>query len=375
MVAEFFSRPLIELVAFMLFTTGTVVLLVILLAYYVKLAVRKEKGLSTDNVPLTVMIFVHNEQYKIESIVRDLLVQAPPQLEIVIIDMYSEDDTATVLTTMSRRFPQLKISFLREEIRFYDKIAINLAVKAASNERLVIVPPTAENVSPDYARMVASVTSEEPVPAIGYNNLAPGRGFLRLLCRTERFFNFLTTAVWSAARIPMFFQATNVMFNRSLYLNADGFRGKMNRAFANVELLFNETGRHKTEVILSPQANLLEDDTLQLSDFAELVQRRIMLRRSLATYKRLLLSAEDAAKCLLTAGFILMLLFDRNYWLFYTPYLPVFILHLFIIRKILNKLHEKALFFPVILYMFIRPLASIYHRLLLFFHLQRKRWI
>jgi hypothetical protein len=176
--------------------------------------------------------------------------------------------------------------------------------------------------------------------------------------------------------VILFFQQNNVLFRKQIYFESDGFKGRMNEGFANMELLFNTGKKNRVIVSVASETNLRESVSLVKADFKELVQKRIQIKRNFSLMKRMVLGLEDFAAILLLAGFVWLLITEIRYWfIFSIPVVLVLGFHLFIVKSLQDRLNEKKIFLSSLVYLLARPVISTYHRAALAIYMQRNRWI
>jgi hypothetical protein len=175
--------------------------------------------------------------------------------------------------------------------------------------------------------------------------------------------------------MALFYQQSNVLFQKRIYFESEGFKGRMNDDFADMELLLNRR-KMKVGVSVDPDTNLREDVPADRRDFAELVQKRILIRKNFGRMKRMILGLEDFAVMALFAGLIWLMITEIHYWfIFVAPFIPVLAVHLFIVKSLRNRLNEKKIFLSSLAYLLVRPVISGYHRVVLAIHMQRNKWI
>lgn len=376
MIPDFFDRTLSEWTAYILLVAGFILALSIQFGFYFKLVLLKEPKENIRKKPVSILLSVRNEEERIEKLLLRLLEQQYQDYEVIVVDNFSEDNTLTIIGALSNKYPRLKFSALSQELRFSEKMTVNLALKAAHYDWAIFLSPEAEEISSDFLKKINNEITGEQVIALNYSNYTPQKGFFNRWCRVERFYSFLTSAAYSLSGIMLFFQQNNVLFRKQIYFESAGFKGRMNEDFANMELLFNTGKKNKVVVSVAPETNLRENVSLAKADFKELVQKRIQIKKKFSIIKRMILGLEDFATILLLSGFIWLLITEIEYWfIFSIPVILALGFHLFIVKSLQNRLNEKKIFLSSFIYLFVRPVISGYHRLALAIYMQRNKWI
>ena len=362
MIADFLDKPLHELVGYALFLIGIIVILVIQSVYYFRLILikRKNKDDQTET-PISIIVFVHNEESRIESFLTRLLQLNYTMFEVIVVDMYSGDNTLTIMGALERQNTKLKIRNLKDEIRTPEKMAINIALKAANNDWCVFLSPDFEDISPDYLRVLNNEISDGTSLVMGYYNNEPNTGLWQ---RVERFFEFFSSAAYSTSGVPVLYQQLNLAFKRQLYFDVDGFRGYMNSNFANMELIFNRIKHAKVGLSISPETILKGEDQSGSTNFGELIQKRLSIRKTLSLSKKLILKMSGFAILFIIAGFGLVLFSNVDYWIYLIiPPAVLLILQFIVIMVFQKQLNEKGIFYPSMIYLLVRPFINTYHSL------------
>ena len=360
MIADFLEKSICELTGYGLFLTGIIMILVIQIVYYLRLIFFKRKGNNQTENPISIIVFVHNEESRIESYVKMLLQLDYSEFEVIIVDMFSEDNTLTILNALERKYPNLKARNIKEGVRFTEKMAANIALKAATYDWCVFLSPNYEKISPSYLKIINSGIAEDSTHIMNYCNYLPDKS--GLLCRVERFFAFFSSAAYSISGMSLFYQQMNVTFKRQMYFDVDGFRGFLNLEFANMELIFNQFRRVKTELTISSETSLWETEQAGSSRFGELVKKRLSILRRLRWKKKIAIGLPNVAILLVVIGIGLLLFNNVNYWAYFLiPLAILFVLQLVIIKIFQNQINEKGIFFPSMIYLIIKPFINLYY--------------
>jgi len=376
MTPNFDKLPFFELSSYILWIAGAFFLLIIQFGFYFRLVFLTKSKEEQPERPVSVLLNVRNEQDRIRKILLQLLEQHYVDYEVIVVDDFSEDATSTILGVLAEKYPRLRLSSLSQETRFSEKLAINLALKAAHADWVIFVTPETEEVSPLFLKKINNETTDEPSLTLNYINYLPQKGFYNKLCRVERFYSFMTSSAYSLSGIPVFFQQSNVLFRKQIYFDSAGFKGRMNAHFANLELLFNQVRKNKVFVSVDQETCLHEKADLTRSDFSELVRKRILLKKKLRWWKRVLLGMESSSAFFMFCGLAGLLITSiRNWFIYIIPLFLILAVHVFIVKTLLNHLNEKKIFLSSLMYLFVKPVVNFYHRSLIYIHAQRSKWI
>ena len=371
---ELFDRTPLEWIAPSLFFGGVLIDLFFQLFFYLRLLFLKR---STENIfesPISVCLSVRNEEERIDQLLDQLLGQQYANFEVIVVDDYSEDCTLQKIGQWAKKDPRLKYTIISQETRFSEKLAINLALKASHSDRAIFVRPDASAITPQYLKKVNDCAGDSSL-LINYSNFKVERSIYNKYCRMERFLLFLKSAAYSVNGLPIVYHENNILFKKDVYFESDGFRGKMNNHYANLELVFNRKIKGKVSVSVDPETIIREDASLGRRDFSELMHKQLRLKQDLPFGKRLLLLIENLGRILFLVGFCWLLITEPHHWFFVVlPAVFIMMLQLFIIKSMSARLNEEKIFLSSFVYIFVRPVIQLYFASKIYIIDKRNKW-
>lgn len=376
MAQEFFSRPFYGWSGYVILLLGFVLTLAIQFIFYRRIITgNRIPGSHQEERPISVLLIVRNEAERIEKFLLRLLDQNYSNFEIVVVDDFSADATLIILGVMARKYPRIKFSSLSQENRYSEKMAMNLAMKAAKNDWVLIVTPDTDLNDTDYlARMNRELDADSEV-LVGYINYNAGKAGYNRLCRVERLDAFWRASANRFASIPLFYQQVNVLFNKRLYFEKGGFKGKMNEHYAGLELVFNQIEKLNVRFCTSPQTRLHENRQTDKNEFRDLISKHIRLFNGVNLSKKRFAWGERFARLLVISGLMVLFSTDFRYWYIFVP-IPfiIIVVRAFMIKSLLKCLVEEKIFLSSFAYGFVRPLLYFFCRVSIFLQAQRNKW-
>lgn len=95
---------------------------------------------------ISVIILTHDERDRLATHLPALLSQQAVDYEVIIVDMYSEDDTTDLLRTMEEEHPQLRHLSLPTNAKdiSHERLALHLGMRAAIASRVLLVDADTE---------------------------------------------------------------------------------------------------------------------------------------------------------------------------------------------------------------------------------------
>lgn len=347
-----------------------------LLRYYLKLARHRDSLPVQNSNQISIILSVRNEEEHIREIVDKFKEQQFDDYQILVIDSNSEDNTAGILSALTETNPKLKVTNLNQETRFSEKQAINIGLKGASSPWIILLTPSTGEINPGWLANMNSLLAPETDLVVAYTNIERLKGFRNLICRLERFNQFMISGAWTLAGKPFVFNENNVLFNKSMYFNTLGFRHKLNLNFANLELIFNEhMKKGQMKITTNPELAIREHIEDDRGDHVRLLKKGVQIRQCLSWSKKISLFLDDATRMLLPGLAATIIILHPEYWITFLA-LPVIYLFLLaiIVKMLLNRLNERKIFLSSFAYILIKPIINWWFFWSMYLIHRRSRW-
>ncbi len=347
-----------------------------LLRYYLKLARHKDTAPNQNSNLVTIIITVRNEEERIREILNNFSDQQFNDYQLLVINEHSEDNTYEILNVLAETNPKLKVTSLSQEIQFSGKQAINIGLKGASSPWILLLTSFSGPINPAWLEQLNSLITPETEAVVAYTNLERGKGFRNLLCRLERFNQFMVSGAWTLTGKPFVFNETNVLFKKSMYFDTLGFRHKLNRNFANLELIFNENFKKgKVKISTNPELAVREQIEDDRGDHLKLLKKGVQIRQSLTWPKKISLFTDDFTRIILPVLAATLIIIHPEYWITFLT-LPVIciLLFLIIVKILLTRLNERKIFLTSFVYIWIKPLINWWFVWSMYIIHRRSRW-
>jgi len=347
-----------------------------LLRYYLKLARHKDVLSNEVKNKISIILSVRNEEERIREILDKFTEQQFDDYQILVINTYSEDNTFEILNVLAETNPKLKITSLSQETRFSEKQAINIGLKGASSPWIILLTPSSGTINPEWLNKLNGLLTPETDVVIAYTNVERTRGFRNLICRLERFNQFIISGAWTLSGKPFVFNENNILFKKSMYFDTLGFRHKLNRNFANLELIFNENFK-KGRIKITTNQELairerIEDDR---GDHIKLVKKGVQIRQSLSWTKKISLFVDDFTRLIMPVLSAAIIIIHPEYWItILSIQLIITLLFIIIVKMLINRLNERKIFLSSLVYIWIKPIFNWWFFWSMYIIHRRSRW-
>ena len=220
----------------------------------------RPRRIEDDQPALSVVVTLYNENNAyLEQGLLMLLSQEYQAFEVVVVYVGNDNDFYEDLSRMKLYYPNLRTTRIEAKNRFpiSPKMAINVGIKSAQNEHIILTTPDAEPRSNRWLSLMAKGFTRGDI-VLGYCGYERTRGLGNFVMRAER----LTSAIeWLSAAIrlkPHRGDRNNIGFTKSLYFGVNGF-GNLNMNTGVDDLFMQQImTRDNVSIVLSPRATVNE---------------------------------------------------------------------------------------------------------------------
>ena len=347
-----------------------------LLRYYLKIARHRDSEPIQNFNHISIILSVRNEEQHIREILDKFAALQFEDYQLLVINVHSEDNTDGILSVLAENNPKLKVTSLSQETQFSEKQIINIGLKGASSPWIVLLTSSSGEINPGWLANMNSMLGPETDLVVGYTNIERLKGYRNLICRLERFNQFMISGAWTLAGKPFVFNENNVLFKRSMYFDTLGFRQKMNRNFANLELIFNENlKKDRVKITTNPDLAIREHIEDDRGDHIRLLKKSVQIRQSLSWSQKISLFTDDVTRIILPALAATVIVLHPEYWITFLilPFIHLLLLAI-IVKMLLNRLNERKIFLSSFVYILIKPILNWWFFWSVYIIHRRNRW-
>lgn len=221
---------------------------------------RRKKILASEPaVSIVVPMFSEDYTYLDEGLVQLLGQQYTATYEVVVVYVGADSDFYEELMRQRLFHPNLTVTKIEYNPRFpiSVKMALNVGIKAAHNEHILITTTDASPASPQWLTMMGKAFVRGDI-VLGYTALEPHAGLCGYLMRASR---LQLSLYWlSAAVNGQTYRGSrnNFGFTKSLYFGAKGFNF-LNMNIGEEDLFIQKIAKPKNvSVVLIPKGAMIE---------------------------------------------------------------------------------------------------------------------
>jgi len=340
------------------------IVLIIQLFYYLFfysriLFIKNIHHVTGINNPVSVIICARNEADNLTKNLPLILNQQYSDFEVIVVNDCSEDETEFVLERFQKQYKHLKVTTIKQDAKFRHskKLALTIGIKAAQNEWILLTDADCCPESPKWIeRMQGNFLNDTDI-VIGYGGFYKKKSFLNNLIRFDSLFIALQYFTFAIAGKPYMGVGRNLAYRKSLFFTNKGFANHRHLDSGDDDLFVNEVATGKnTRIELTPESITRTESKPTFRDWYYQKKRHITTGHLYKASTKFRLAFEVFSRVFFYPLFILCLIFFTEYYIYILGAFTLrMILQLIIIKVTMNRLKEKFLLLPSLLYDIIVP--------------------
>jgi glycosyltransferase involved in cell wall biosynthesis len=231
---------------FALFSLAALIQLFYYLRFYLAVYTCKQKSVSEEKNPVSVIICARNEAKNLTNYLSSVLDQDYPDYEVIVVNDCSEDNSFNVLGTYLLKYPHLKISNVNKDPKFNHnkKFAQFIGIKAAKNDILLFTDADCQPESPKWIEGMASHFVGATDFVLGYGGYLKEKGILNKYIRYDSMTIAMQYLGMALRGMPYMGVGRNLAYRRSVFFKNKGF-GSHNHIISGDDDLFVNTNANK----------------------------------------------------------------------------------------------------------------------------------
>lgn len=347
----------------MVFALAWLVQVVYYLVVYGRVAFARPKTKKeAKQEPVSVIICARDEAVNLKKNLPAFLGQDYPDYEVVVVNDCSEDNSEEVLEVFKKKYKHLRSTTIKKDMKFSHgkKMALNIGIKAASHEHLLLSDADCHPVSDKWIRTMQRNFSPGTDFVLGYGGYTHGKGLLNRWIRYDTLLIAMQYLGLARLGMPYMGVGRNLAYRKDVYFRNKGFYGHMHLASGDDDLFVNQNAKGKsTAVELSPQSFTRSEPERKWGQWLKQKRRHMTTGPLYKTKHKIALSIEPISRMLFYGSFIALVASLFFPLFFLSVYLARAIIRQIILFKSMRRLKEKKLFVTSLCFDLIMPLVSI----------------
>ncbi len=358
---------LFEQIIGVIFLLSSFVQIVYYLLIFSKLAFYKDESEpNIEKMPVSVVISAHDEDYNLIENLPYVLNQNYPDFEVIVVNHASTDDTNYILNDFQRKYKQLKVVNIDQDLNFFKgkKFPLSIGIKSAKHEILLLTDADCKPTSDGWiSAMVENYTTNTEL-VLGYGPYKQISGLLNLFIRYDTFMIAMQYFSFALIGIPYMGVGRNLSYRRSTFFKNKGFTSHYNIPSGDDDLFVQQVANSKnTKIEVSDNSYMVSNPKPDFRSWLTQKQRHLSTSSSYSVFYKILLASNSITQLLFYATLLILLI--GEVLVVYTLIIMIITLavRIFIQNKSALRLGENQLLlfslFGDIFYVVLLPLIAI----------------
>jgi len=201
--------------------------------------------------PVSLIVCAKNEAENLKTHIPFWLEQEYPDVEIILINDASYDDTLEVMESFAEKNSNIKIVDVENNEAFWGskKYALTLGIKKATNHRLIFTDADCKPSSNQWLKEMASNLKDDKQLILGFGGYQKYSGFLNKLIRFETLMTAVQYFSYAEMGMPYMGVGRNIGYTSKLFYDNNGFMSHMEIPSGDDDLFVNQVATKKNTAI------------------------------------------------------------------------------------------------------------------------------
>lgn len=327
--------------------------LLYVLIFYRKLAFFKgnKQQQASELPPLSVIIAARNEADNIYENLPFILSQNYPEFEVIVVINQSVDESKHILEAYQQQFSNLRFTIVEKNrhIRPGKKLSLNIGIKAATYEHLVMTDADCKPASANWLREIGKTFNEKKKIVLGYGPYVPEKGFLNRVVRYDTAWIAVNYLSFALAKMPYMGVGRNLAYTKSAFEQANGFKSHYSISSGDDDLFIQQAAKKRNySIVLSEDSYMYSPAEKTWASWYRQKARHYTTSPNYQVIKKALLGIYPMTLLLMYISFITLLFNEDFRWLTLIIFGVILALKWWIQGKCFLRLKEKSFvaFFP-----------------------------
>lgn len=219
--------------------------------------VNSQKDAESRMNGISVVLVMGDDYLYVENTLPLLLHQDYELYEVVVVYVGNNNDFAEMLEMLAETEPHFGMSRIKQHPLFpiSNKMALNVGIKAARYDNIVVTTPDARPVSSRWLSLMAKGFRKGEI-VIGYCGIEQRKGLTDKIIRSSRMFSSLLYITAAIRRRPYRGTIQNMGFAKHLYFEHNGF-GHLNLNIGEDDLFMQQLFKADNyTIVMHPRATM-----------------------------------------------------------------------------------------------------------------------
>lgn len=306
-----------------------------------------EKGGDNLERPVSVVICARNEYQNLKKYLPVILDQDYPEYEVIVVNDVSDDSSADLLDYYAKRFGNLKVINLNQNLNFFEgkKFPLSIGIKSAAHNLILLTDADCVPASNQWIRKMQSKFDEKTEIVLGYGAHEKENNFLNALIRYDTLLTAMQYFAYALVGKPYMGVGRNLAYRRELFYREKGFSSHYRISSGDDDLFINKVARKRnTKIEVSRQSFTVSRAKESMRDWFIQKRRHFTTSNHYRSSTKFILGLYYLSKFIFFGALIALLIILYNWIIVLGSLLIYETTLLVIIKNSADRLDESDLF-------------------------------
>ncbi len=334
------------MVLLLLFALGFFIQMFYVWFYFSRLSFYKPGERSSTEQPVSIVVCARNEYENLRTNLPHWLDQDYPEFELIVVNDSSDDNTEELLKDYKKRYGNLKVFDLKQNLNFFKgkKFPLSLGIKSASYDIVLLTDADCTPASNQWVRRMQSGFVENKDIVLGYGAYEKRSGFLNRFIRFDAFhvaIQYLSLALAGKAYMGV---GRNLSYRKSLFFGQKGFSSHYKVHSGDDDLFVNSVAtKTNTQIEISKASQTISAAKRSFNGWFNQKRRHFTTGRHYSKKSRSTLMWYGLSKVLFYSFAVVLIIMTYNLLVILAALFLYLVSLMIIFRKAAIKLDEADL--------------------------------
>ena len=293
---------------------------------------------------VSLIICAHNEYENLKELMPLLLGQKEANLELIIVDDRSEDNTQVLLQEYSKQYPKkIRVIHIKDKKNGFHpkKYALTQGIFAASHEIILLSDADCRPVSAYWVAEMWAAFEENIEIVLGFSPYFKQKGVLNAFIQYETFYTAIQYLSLTLAGKPYMGVGRNMAYKKSLFLNQQGLEKHQHITGGDDDLFVNQAAKPKcVSIRIHPKSQVYSIPKKSWGSWYRQKIRHLSVSKHYNISSKIFLGVINASQVLFWLSF-LIIIFAHPHKEFMNLFLGCFILRISALWGIFAMINQK----------------------------------
>lgn len=293
---------------------------------------------------VSVIICVKNEAQNLQKNLPSILQQKYPNFEVIVVNDHSTDNSWEIILDFQKKSPILQPINQNQESSPGKKEALSRGIEASKYDLLLLTDADCTPASPFWISSMVSGLSDTKKIGLGYGPFYTHKGFLNTISIYETVLTAISYLSFSVVGLPYMGVGRNLIYRKSLFTKAGGFKKHAHLASGDDDLFINQIADNKnTAMIIEPSAFVFSEAETSWQGYYYQKSRHLSTGSSYRLIHQVLLGIFSASHFLHYFSLIALLFFHHYLWILFIGYGVRILIVVYVMSSLAGRLSAKKI--------------------------------